>query len=44
MTKHMETIEERVFGEDSNMCSVGSETLLTVGLWERQLKKVGAVG
>ena len=44
MTKHMETIEERVFGEDGNMYPVGSERLLAIHLWERQLKKAGAVG
>jgi hypothetical protein len=44
MTKHMETIEERVFREDGNMYPAGSERLLAVDLWERQLKKTGAVG
>jgi hypothetical protein len=40
----MEIIEERAFGEDGNMYPVGSERLLAVDLWERQLKKAGAVG
>ena len=44
MTKHMEIIEERAFGEDGNMYPVGSERLLAIDLWERQLKKAGAVG